>query len=89
MKIAFIFRALLYSLPFHSLLLSAQHQPSKTSVAHIGLIYPLSSNGRLAAEYSNPFSLHGLIGVSGAETPEAYNSLAFIIKREVTFRERN
>lgn len=48
--------------------LFAQHQPSKTSVAHIGLIYPLSSNGRIAAEYSNPFSLHGLIGVSGQET---------------------
>ncbi|WP_307141420.1 hypothetical protein [Siphonobacter sp. SORGH_AS_1065] len=80
MKIAFIFRALLYSLPFHSLLLLAQHQLSKTSVVHIGLIYPLSSNGRLAAEYSNPFSMHGLIGVSGAETGVALAGVGLNIR---------
>lgn len=82
MKIAFIFRSLLCTLPFHSFLLSAQEQPSKTSVAHIGLIYPLSSNGRLAAQYTNSFSLHALVGVSGAETGVALAGVGLNIRSQ-------
>jgi hypothetical protein len=44
--------------------LYAQNKPSKT---HIGLIYPLSSNGRHAPLDSNTFSLNLLAGVSAAE----------------------
>ncbi len=75
----FFFIPLLLSLLF-SPQLFAQHQPSKTSVAHIGLIYPLSSNGRMAADYSNPFSLHGLVGVSGQETGFALAGVGLSIR---------
>lgn len=34
---------------------------------HIGFIYPVSSHGSKAKEYSNIFSLHALAGVSGDE----------------------
>ncbi|MGY0034511.1 hypothetical protein [Pedobacter sp. NJ-S-72] len=44
--------------------LYAQNKPSKT---HIGLIYPLSSNGRHAPLDSNSFSFNLLAGVSAAE----------------------
>lgn len=39
----------------------------KKSNAHIGLIYPISSNGVRAFEYSNKVSIHALGGVSGKE----------------------
>jgi hypothetical protein len=48
--------------------------------AHIGLIYPLSTNGIHAAAYSNHFSLHGIAGVSRAETGIAIAGFALIIK---------
>lgn len=44
--------------------LYAQTKPSRT---HIGLIYPLSSNGRHAPLDSNTFSLNLIAGVSAAE----------------------
>ena len=44
--------------------LYAQNKPSKT---HIGLIYPLSSNGRHAPLDSNSFSFNLIAGVSAAE----------------------
>ena len=44
--------------------LYAQNKPSKT---HIGLIYPLSSNGKHAPLDSNTFSLNLIAGVSAAE----------------------
>ncbi|MBB5634884.1 hypothetical protein HDE68_000769 [Pedobacter cryoconitis] len=44
--------------------LYAQNKPSRT---HIGLIYPLSSNGRHAPLDSNTFSFNLLAGVSAAE----------------------
>jgi len=44
--------------------LYAQNKPSKT---HIGLVYPLSSNGRHAPLDSNSFSLNLIAGVSAAE----------------------
>jgi len=40
----------------------------KHSPVHVGLVYPLSTNGRQAKDYSNSFSLHAITGVSGAET---------------------
>lgn len=39
----------------------------KKSNAHIGLVYPLSTNWVNATEYSNKFSAHAFVGVSGSE----------------------
>ncbi|QNK61220.1 hypothetical protein H7F33_11625 [Pedobacter sp. PAMC26386] len=44
--------------------LYAQNKPSRT---HIGLVYPLSSNGKHAPLDSNTFSLNIIAGVSAAE----------------------
>jgi len=52
----------------------------RTSVAHIGLIYPLSTNGKNAGEYSNLFSLHTIAGLSKAETGVAISGVALLIK---------
>lgn len=43
-------------------------QPRKFAAAHIGLVYPLSSNGTTAKEYTNGFSLHAIGGLSYNET---------------------
>ncbi|OJV54662.1 MAG: hypothetical protein BGO31_06745 [Bacteroidetes bacterium 43-16] len=48
--------------------------------AHIGLIYPLSTNGTRAAQISNTISLHALAGVSAGEDGAAISGLATIIK---------
>lgn len=42
-------------------------QYDKKRGAHIGLIYPLSTNGIRAIDYSNKISLHAIAGVSGNE----------------------
>lgn len=38
---------------------------SLTRVFHLGLVYPISTNGRNAYEFTNSISFHGLIGASG------------------------
>ncbi len=42
-------------------------QQTQNSNVHIGLVYPLSTNGFRAATYTNLFSAHALIGVSKNE----------------------
>jgi len=39
-------------------------QTRKYAAAHIGLVYPLSTNGAFAKEYTNGFSLHAIGGMS-------------------------
>lgn len=58
-------RPLLFLVLFiSSLAVSAQ---SNVRPVHIGLVYPISSNGANAKEYTNLFSLHAIAGVSGSE----------------------
>lgn len=45
----------------------AQQSQTQHSNIHLGLVYPLSSNGIQAKNYSNEFSLHALAGVSASE----------------------
>ncbi len=52
--------------------------------AHIGFIYPISSNGLNAAEYSNHFSLHALVGISKEETGVCISGISSIIKNNST-----
>src|SRR5690606_37894957 len=48
--------------------------------AHIGLIYPSSTNGMAAPEISNNFSVHAITGVSGGEEGGALYGVGGIIK---------
>lgn len=48
--------------------------------AHVGLVYPLSTNGTRAAQISNTISLHALAGVSAGEDGAAISGLSTIIK---------
>jgi len=54
-------------------------QTTKHSDAHIGLIYPISTNGREAKEYTNSFSLHALVGFSRAETGLSMSGISTFI----------
>ena len=49
---------------------------------HIGLVYPVSSNGLKAGEISNRFSLHAIAGVSKNEMALAVSGAANIIRQD-------
>ncbi|NBA88897.1 hypothetical protein GVN16_24190 [Emticicia sp. CRIBPO] len=51
--------------------------------AHVGLVYPLSTNGVSAPEISNAFSLHAISGVSKNEQSVAIAGVASIVKEHV------
>lgn len=44
-----------------------QDTATKKSNIHIGFIYPISSNGTMAKEYTNAVSIHAIAGISKAE----------------------
>lgn len=56
-------------------------QESKARPAHIGLIYPLSSNGAAAPQQTNNFSFHLLAGVSHQENAFCLSGLSGVIKK--------
>ncbi|MCF0054422.1 hypothetical protein [Dyadobacter sp. CY356] len=60
--------------------ISAVAQIEKTRLMHVGLIYPVSSNGLNAAEFTNKFSLHAISGISGNETGIAISGVATVVK---------
>lgn len=51
----------------------------KRSVGHIGFVYPLSTNGIAAAEFTNPFSLHAIAGVSKSEEAFCASGITSVI----------
>ncbi|ASZ11241.1 hypothetical protein KTO58_18995 [Chitinophaga pendula] len=55
----------------------------KSSNLHIGFVYPISSNGSAAAQYTNKTSLHLLSGLSYAEKGFAGSGIATIVKDSV------
>jgi len=59
-------------------------QRDSVSVVHVGLIYPVSSNGQRAASYTNRFSLHAIAGVSANETGAAIAGAANLIKKDAS-----
>ena len=77
-------RSLLTGLALLCLSTSAAAQGTKHSNVHIGFIYPLSTNGVKAVEYSNKFSLHALVGVSGAEEGACLSGFSSVIKDSAT-----
>lgn len=59
-----------------------QAQSSHNAGFHIGLLYPISSNGRLATEYTNHCSFHAIAGVSGNEDGITFSGFANIIRHD-------
>ncbi|RBL88810.1 hypothetical protein DF182_19825 [Chitinophaga flava] len=55
-----------------------------TRPAHVGLVYPISTNGKDAPLYTNQFSLHIIAGVSKAETGAALAGISNIVKENVS-----
>lgn len=74
------------ALLFLGMTTQAQEKKDSTTLikrpADIGLIYPVSTNGTRAAQYSNAFSLQGLAGVSGAVTGCAVAGIANLINQD-------
>jgi hypothetical protein len=70
---------------FLSLLLissTAFAQSDTIRQVHVGIVYPISSNGVKAASYSNRFSLHTIAGVSDNELAVAISGGVNIIKKD-------
>ena len=61
---------------------SAFAQSDSIRPFHVGLVYPISSNGLKAADYTNRFSLHAIAGLSKNETAAAISGAANIIKQD-------
>jgi hypothetical protein len=55
-------------------------QNDKYTKAHLGFTYPVSTNGKLAGEYTNEYSINALVGLSKNEKRFALNGVAGIIK---------
>jgi len=74
-----ILRNTLHAILFASgLTASAQH--SSNEKIHLGLVYPLSSNGTHAPLDTNKFSLHLIAGVSAAENGASFSGISTIVR---------
>jgi hypothetical protein len=63
---------------------ASQTDSAHYSGFHFGLIYPLSTNGRLAPQYTNGVSWHALAGVSQNEQTFTLSGLANIVYNDAT-----
>lgn len=59
-------------------------QTSTQMPAHIGLIYPISTNGVNAGKVSNRLSLHAIAGLSRGETGVALAGFALVVRDSAT-----
>jgi hypothetical protein len=55
-------------------------QNDKYTKTNLGFTYPISTNGKLAGEYTNKYSFNALVGLSKNEKSFALNGVAGIIK---------
>lgn len=62
----------------------AQAQKDSNSALHLGLVYPISTNGQWAKDYSNDVSIHLLGGVSANENKFCFSGLANLITNRAT-----
>lgn len=60
--------------------LAQQDEKGKESNAHVGVIFPISTNGTDAIDYHNKFSLHLIGGVSRSEESVCLSGLGSYIK---------
>lgn len=51
---------------------------------HLGLLYPLSSNGRRAGDYSNDFSFHLLMGLSRQENAFVLSGVSTVVREQAS-----
>ncbi|EPR65171.1 hypothetical protein [Cyclobacterium qasimii] len=56
----------------------------KERPAHLGFIYPISTNGLDAAKFSNNFSIHALAGLSAGENGLSIYGLAGMVQGDAT-----
>lgn len=71
---------LIFFITAHFFQVPAMQEADSIRNIHVGLIYPISSNGTKAATYTNKFSLHGIAGVSKNETGLAISGAATMVK---------
>lgn len=57
-----------------------QEEPAPRNRLHIGILYPLSTNGRDAAEYGNDFSFHLLMGLSREERKFTLSGISTVVR---------
>ncbi|WP_407430108.1 hypothetical protein [Arcticibacter sp.] len=62
----------------------SEAQLPKTDKIHIGIVYPLSTNGTNAPADTNHFSLHLIAGVSAAEEGLAFAGLSNFVRHRLT-----
>ncbi|WP_028298550.1 hypothetical protein [Olivibacter sitiensis] len=63
-----------------SAMLLPQSKGQENRIVHLGLLYPLSTNGTQALQLSNTFSFHAIGGLSAGEKALALYGVAGIIK---------
>ena len=68
-------------LVFFCFLIIASAQEVKPRPAHVGFIYPLSTNGTDAPECTNRFSFHVLSGVSRNETAFCLSGISGVVRQ--------
>lgn len=68
-------------LVFFCFLIVASAQEVKPRPAHVGFIYPLSTNGVEAPQCTNRFSLHVLSGVSRNETAFCLSGISGVVRQ--------
>lgn len=64
--------------------LSSSQAQEKYSNLHVGFMYPVSSNGREAADCTNKVSLHAISGISYSEESFSFAGLFSKVKTNVT-----
>lgn len=75
-------KATYLGITFLGLAFQANAQEAKTTKAHFGLIYPLSTNGTHAPLDTNNLSIHLLAGVSSVEKGFSYAGLSNVVRNE-------
>ncbi len=70
---------LIFTISIYSLAVFAQ---DTIRPIHVGLVYPVSSNGVKAGDYTNRFSLHVIAGVSANETAFSMSGAASIVRHD-------
>src|SRR5690606_1643745 len=60
--------------------MTATAQEGKTNQAHVGIVYPLSTNGKTAPADTNNFSLHLIAGVSQQENVCLIAGISGVVK---------
>lgn len=75
-------KATCLGITFLGLAFQANAQEAKTTKAHFGLIYPLSTNGTHAPLDTNNLSIHLLAGISSVEKGFSYAGLSNVVRNE-------